>query len=604
MPELAEGKFAGPRNKRGYLIFLAVLFGIGAITTTGLVLGRRPSTPEEESPKGGSNAAPAPSQDYKAFAGKYLRSWPADRMPEIILVFTGQEHNYEAPCGCTEPQSGGLERRYNFLTQIRGFGVPTVAMDVGDIYATNEISSLREQAKLKYFLSMKALATMQYDAVNIGPAEFRVPLLDVASFLLNFKTPFGVLAANIANKNDAFPDITGSASVFEDFRVVAPKGIQLKVGVTGTLGQSAIDEIVKYNPSLDPKMPAPEIRFANNATAIPSVLASMKEKSADLRVLLYQGTRDEAEKLAQVIDDFDIIQYSTDQSAPPSQSERAKAAPGKNQPKAQLVTVGHKGQWIGVMGVFRNPDKSLDLQWEVVRLNPDFKSPAANRESHPVVKLLEDYTKKMKDNDFLAKYLKAPLPTINVNGKELRPKYLGSEACKDCHAKEFEIWDSTKHSIAYQTLVEDPKAFPPHNRQFDGECVVCHTVGFKYLTGFRDNAAGYVTAEKSKHLFGVGCENCHGPGSLHAADPKNAQLRATMSPWKTNPNDHLTKLVVEADKMKYDDPRRNGIPAADQSVGQQVFKTCYGCHDIDNDHDFNLTKWKKIAHGSEWTPKK
>jgi hypothetical protein len=601
MAEQSQETSARPASKRGYFIFLAVLFGIGAIATTGLVLGRRSAAPDEL-PKGVTTAASGPTQEYKAFAGKYLRTWPTDRIPEMILVFSGQEHNYEAPCGCTEPQSGGLERRYNFLSQIRGFGVPTVVMDLGDIYSTSEISTLREQAKLKYFVSMKALATMQYDAVNIGPEEFRVPLLDAASFLLNYKTPFGVLAANIANKNDAFPGVNDNSSVFEDFRVIQPKGGELKIGVTGTLGQSAIDEIVKYNPSLDPKMPAPEIRFAGNSTVIPNVLAAMKAKSPDIRVLLYQGTKEEAEKLAQVIDEFDIILYRTDQSDPPSQAERAKAAPGKKEPKAQLMTVGHKGRWMGVMGVFRNPDKSLELQWEVVLLNPDFKSPAANREKHPVVKLLEDYTKKLRDNDFLAKYVKAPLPTINIGGKELRPKYLGSEACKACHAKEFEIWDSSRHAGAYETLIE--KAKYPENRQFDGECVVCHTVGFRYSTGFRDNAAGLVNAEKSKHLFGVGCENCHGAGSLHAADPKNVQLRAAMSPWKSNPNDHLTKLVVEAEKMSDSDPRKKTIPAADQTVALRVFQTCSKCHDTDNDHDYNLGKWKKIAHGSAWEPEK
>ncbi len=614
MPEQAEDKFIGPLSKRGYVIFLAVLFGIGAITTTGLVLGRSP----EQLPKGGGNSTPSPSQEYTTFAGKYFRSWPTDRAPEMILVFTGQEHNYEAPCGCTEPQSGGLERRYNFLQQVRGFGIPTVLMDLGDIYYTPEITwypeiwyapqiiSYPQQARLKYFTSVKAHAIMQYDAVNLGPGEFRVPLLEAATFLLNFKTPFGVLAANIANKGDVYPTIDSpNPSVFEDFRIVEPKSARIKVGVTGTLGQSAIDEIVKKNPSLDPKNPNAEARFANNGKVIPDILSKMKEKSPEIRVLLYQGTHDEAERLAQAIDDFDIIVFNTDQSDPPSQSDRAKAAPGKKEPKAQLVTVGHKGRWVGVMGVFRNADKSFDLQWEVVRLNPDFKSPAANRANHPIVKLLETYTEKMKDNDYVGNYQKARLPKIQVDNKELQPKYVGSLACKKCHAKEYDIWDSTKHAGAYQTLIDNPKAFPPHNRQFDAECVVCHTVGFKYLTGFRDDAAGYVTAEKSKHLFGVGCEACHGPGNLHVDNPKNPQLLAALSPWKSNPNDHLTKRVVLTDKLNDNDPEKMKVPAAEKQVALNVFRMCIRCHDTDNDHDYTLEKrWKAIAHGGEWTSSK
>src|ERR1051326_1756154 len=81
------------------------------------------------------------------------------------------------------------------------------------------------------------------------------------------------------------------------------------------------------------------------------------------------------------------------------------------------------------------------------------------------------------------------------------------------HKNECETWKETKHSIAYETLFKHPKSHPPHNRQFDGECVVCHTVGFPYRSGFRDKELGLVDEAKSKFLMGVGCENCHGPGS-------------------------------------------------------------------------------------------
>src|SRR5579871_3819682 len=160
MPEQDEGKFVGPLSKRGYLTFLAVLFGIGAIATTGLVLARRQPTLDDP-PKDGISSSSNASDGYKAFVGKYLRDWPADRKPEMILLFSGQQHNYLSPCGCTEPQSGGLERRYNLFSQLRGFGVPTVAMDLGDIY-TDEAVPIRDQEQLKYFVSMKALGIMDY----------------------------------------------------------------------------------------------------------------------------------------------------------------------------------------------------------------------------------------------------------------------------------------------------------------------------------------------------------------------------------------------------------------------------------------------------------
>jgi len=87
-----------------------------------------------------------------------------------------------------------------------------------------------------------------------------------------------------------------------------------------------------------------------------------------------------------------------------------------------------------------------------------------------------------------------------------QPTYAGTEACKRCHDTAYTAWKASKHSHAYQTLVD---AKWPSNRQYDAECIVCHTVGFGYKTGFKD-------AEKASFLKNVGCESCHGPGKAHS----------------------------------------------------------------------------------------
>ncbi len=71
---------------------------------------------------------------------------------------------------------------------------------------------------------------------------------------------------------------------------------------------------------------------------------------------------------------------------------------------------------------------------------------------------------------------------------------------------------------AFTSLLHDPKP----NSAFDAECVTCHTTGFEYNSGWQSPA-------ETPHLAGNQCENCHGPGSKHAAEPDNADFRELMS---------------------------------------------------------------------------
>lgn len=570
-----------PRSARINRWFLLALLTVVAAASAGVLLARR--GPDDRA----RLAGPADSlpDGFAEFAQRFLPAWKGEK-PELAILVTGQQHNYEAPCGCTDPQYGGLERRYNFISQLRSFGIPTVAVDLGDIYSSGRIA---EQSRLKYQVSMKALALMGYDAINVGPNEFHYPLIDaLAETILNAKVPYQILAANIANKDD-YPGEDGS--MLRDFRVVSPKGSSLRVGIAGTLGKSVVDAIVKKNPQ------AP---FARNLDVIPAVLRGMNAQRPDVRVLLYQGSSEEAKRLAQEFDEFDMIVCRSEESEPRSVETVPPVAGQTRAPKAKIVYVGHKGRYIGVMGVFRSAAGQLDLRWEAVRLSPELKTPADKQAEHPIIRLLEDYTRKLKDEDYIAKIILAQHPVqARFNGKLV--KYVGSQACQECHQAEYEAWDESRHAGAYPTLWEHPKSKPPHHREYDPECVVCHTVGYGYFTGFRDTKSGYTDVEKSKHLLGVGCETCHGPGGLHVHKPNDKEIASALSPWKERPDDYLTPLAIKDPKTPEE---QRQVSAQQQAVADRVFKLCFQCHDTDNDHNFHLGKWMSIAHGKGPTVKK
>src|SRR5262249_26793158 len=149
------------------------------------------------------------------------------------------------------------------------------------------------------------------------------------------------------------------------------------------------------------------------------------------------------------------------------------------------------------------PGKPFELRYQLVPLGEEWMTKAGQEEQQPIVKLMERYTQELKASDYLAKYVQTN-HSLQVAVPGAVPTYVGTEKCKKCHEHAYKKWQKTPHSHAYQTLVEDPK--PPHLRQYDGECVVCHVVGFGYKGGFTNEA-------KTPHLKDVGCENCHGPAS-------------------------------------------------------------------------------------------
>jgi hypothetical protein len=125
-------------------------------------------------------------------------------------------------------------------------------------------------------------------------------------------------------------------------------------------------------------------------------------------------------------------------------------------------------------------------------------------------------------------------------------EYIGSAACQGCHAAEHDNWSKSPHAKAFITLQakkEDAKA----------ECRSCHTTGFDKPGGFPTGGAP---------LEAVGCESCHGPGKLHAAQgaPKTGSI----------------------------------LKLADKCGDCAILQICGSCHNEANDPGFEFSVERKI----------
>lgn len=486
-----------------------------------------------------------------------FRSWPADPAPALVLVLTGQEHGYLQPCGCSRPQLGGLERRYNFLEAVRARGWPVVPLDLGDIAYRKGID---EQALLKYDVAMKAREKMGYAATAFGAADAEMQLIELlARFTLqNPAASPKVLGSNLLERDARFPGEGGNSLVLP-WAVVPATDKSPAVGVVAAVGPTVAGQIKD-----------PMVRFGKTADAVTAALTAIHAKAPEMpvRVLLYQGTLAEAQSACTAFPGtFHVVLALSQQEEPPAEPVYldAKGKPGAKAGDAAtlVVSVGHKGRHLGVVGFYKSGN-GYAMHYELATMGEEFETPDPRRDGHPVGKLMEGYAKDLQKGQFLAKQVKKPHPTQTALPTE-NVTYIGSERCQTCHQSEHAHWSETKHSHAYENLA---KAKHPSLRQYDNQCVVCHTVGFDYQ-------GGYQTAEQTPHLAGVGCESCHGPGSAHVSNPQAEKYRMLMSPWKTKADDRLP----------------------DKGVLTRIDAVCQKCHDTDNDPHFRFEQyWPKVNH--------
>ncbi len=85
--------------------------------------------------------------------------------------------------------------------------------------------------------------------------------------------------------------------------------------------------------------------------------------------------------------------------------------------------------------------------------------------------------------------------------------FVGSQACKDCHEKEYESFTKyAKKADSFAHIKVMEKKLTPEEFK---SCFTCHTTGY-------GQPGGFVSEQETPELKQPGCEVCHGPGSEHA----------------------------------------------------------------------------------------
>lgn len=422
-----------------------------------------------------------------------------------ILLLSADTRGYLGPCGCSENMRGGIDRAAFQVMEARQGSKPVLYIDGGDsLFGETELS-----------------------AAQVPQEERKAQALAEAMKRMG-------LAVRTAGELD---DVRGAA-----FRQslglpeLPPGGVKLLPAGARQVGVVA----------------------AQDAQQLVQASAQARKDGADFVVALFHGTVAQAQAVAEqpgleanlILATHTATEFSGDEhkrvsAAVPVVGLQSK---GRELLRVDLSYGPQKGPFSLLKSQDEAESQAAALDQRMALLNKEINLPGIDPQLHQLkqAKLEELVARKQKlltepveaplgTNAFSLRFLplesslqgepsvkevvtaydrdvgKMNLAWAKEHGQDCpAPKkgeaaFVGNTSCQECHAEAFPLWEKSKHSHGWATLEEKGK-------QFHLNCVGCHVTGY-------EKPGGVCRLDKVAGREGVGCESCHGPGSIHAEDP-------------------------------------------------------------------------------------
>jgi hypothetical protein len=385
---------------------------------------------------------------------------------------------------------------------------------------------------------------MSYSVMALGPNDLALGTEELAPYHKPGGDPFVVSDLRLATAD-------GVKAPYLTHRIL-PAGAH-KVCVLSLVGPEGRPKVAGY------EILAPE-------AAVRAALAAAGKRGTDYGfclVFLHFGGADQARALARTLPGVDMIasfEKNQDTYEKPEVFERDAAQAGLA--RTHVVFPGWHGKslllWDG------QPDATgswttVASRREMLPVPPNVPKGQRPPGSDPDVwNLLIEHKRSIGEQGILEQMAEQrPTPT--------GASYVGNAKCDECHVSAKEVYEASAHSAAWKSLVkrEEHDGWPVTKHP---DCVSCHVIGFGEKSGF-------VNAAKTPHLLDVGCEACHGPGSIHVEAAR---------PWQG-------KKMTAAERAALKEKSKL-VPAGPP--------TCIRCHDFEQSPGFDYqVNWELIKHG-------
>jgi len=264
---------------------------------------------------------------------------------EITILYTGQTHAMLYTCSCPIEKDGGVARRATLVKEIRKSKPNCLLLDSGSFFAGGALDEFSQNADLdkeRTRINLKAMALMQYDAVNIGDDEFNFGANFLEQEISNSKLTF--LSSNLEFKKTL------------PFIIKELDGV--KVGIIGLTNQRA-------------RQKAGEVNFSEPQAALKKVIDELKSKKIDITIVLSNLSEEENISLAKEVKGIDVLICGY----------KAKEADPLNVGPTLIVYPSWQGRKLGVLSLsLKDNHKISGNKVDLVRLCEKVKpDPAIER---------------------------------------------------------------------------------------------------------------------------------------------------------------------------------------------------------------------------------
>ena len=203
---------------------------------------------------------------------------------EIVIIYTGETHAMLYKCSCPKEQDGGLARRATQVKSVRARSSDVLLLDAGAFFAGGLLDEYTQNTQLdmeRTTVNLKAMKKMGYDAVAIGDNEFNFGEDFLFGAISSTNLPF--LSCNVKTQDDEW---------IKPFIIKDVSGT--KIGIIGVTNLAAQNKSVSF-------------RFSEPKQAVKEAVEELKDRGADIIVLLSQLQENQDLSLIKEVKGIDVL---------------------------------------------------------------------------------------------------------------------------------------------------------------------------------------------------------------------------------------------------------------------------------------------------------